>query len=65
MRYGFRINSQEGSHVKLRRYSDSGEEQNLMVPRHRQIDTGTLRAIYRQAIKYIPERLLRRDFYTD
>ena len=65
LRYGFRITSQEGSHVKLRRYSEAGEEQNVMVPRHRQIDTGTLRAIYRQAIKHIPERQLRRDFYTD
>ena len=36
-----------------------------MVPRHREIDTGTLRAIYRQAIRYIPEQSLRGDFYTD
>ena len=49
----------------MRRFSETGEEQNLMVPRHREIDTGTLRAIYRQAIQYIPERQLRRDFYTD
>jgi predicted RNA binding protein YcfA (HicA-like mRNA interferase family) len=64
-RFGFEIVSQEGSHVKLRRYPDSGDEQNIMVPRHRDIDTGTLRAIYRQAIQHIPERQLRRDFYTD
>ena len=65
LRYDLRIVSQEGSHVKLRRYSEAGEEQNLMVPRHRQIDLGTLRAIYRHAVRYIHERQLRRDFYTD
>lgn len=65
VRHGFRVISQQGSHIKLRRISPRGEEQNLMVPRHREIDTGTLRAIYRQAIRYIPEQSLRGDFYTD
>ena len=65
LQHGFRIVSQEGSHIKLRRFSPEGEEQNLMVPRHREIDTGTLRSIYRRAIRYMPEHELRRDFYTD
>lgn len=29
------------------------------------MDTGTLRAIYRQALAYIPEAELRSHFYTE
>ena len=47
--FGFFILSQRGSHIKLRRISQAGEKQTLTVTNHRQLDTGTCRAIFRQA----------------
>ena len=52
--FGFAVISQKGSHVKLRRVAVSGEKQTLTVPRHRELDPGTCRAILRQASRYIP-----------
>ncbi len=59
--FGFRIHSQRGSHAKLRRES----AESLTVPCHAEIDRGTLLAIYRQALRFIPEKQLRPHFYTD
>ncbi len=64
-RFGFIIQAQRGSHVKLRRIGPTGEKQTLTIPRHQELDTGTLRAILRQASQYIPEPELRPFFYTD
>lgn len=63
-RFGFAINSQRGSHVKLQRVTDAGDKQTLTIPNHSELDTGTCRAIYRQAIRYIPEHDLRPLFYA-
>jgi predicted RNA binding protein YcfA (HicA-like mRNA interferase family) len=63
--FGFIIQSQAGSHVKLRRIGPYGQKQILTIPGHRELDTGTLRAIFRQASRYIPEEDLRRHFYTE
>jgi predicted RNA binding protein YcfA (HicA-like mRNA interferase family) len=63
--FGFAVHAQRGSHVKLRRVGSGGTAQTLTIPRHREIDTGTLRAIIRQASRYIPEDELRPHFYTD
>ena len=63
--FGFVVHSQRGSHVKLRRIGPVGEKQTLTIPRHRELDTGTLRAIFRQASRYIPSDELRSHFYTD
>ncbi|MGB3204966.1 MAG: type II toxin-antitoxin system HicA family toxin [Crinalium sp.] len=60
--FGFQIHSQKGSHIKLKRLGVTGEE-TLTVPNHRELDTGTCRAIYRQATKYIPESELYSYFY--
>ena len=60
--FGFQVYSQRGSHVKLRRVSETGKE-TLTVPNHRQLDPGTCRAIYRQACRYITEADLFRYFY--
>ncbi len=60
--FGFQIHSQKGSHIKLKRSGVTGEE-TLTVPSHRELDTGTCRAIYRQATKYIPESELYSYFY--
>ena len=43
---GFRIRRQEGSHIILRRNDPFAQ---LVVPDHRELDRGTLRAIIRQA----------------
>ncbi|CAG0933097.1 hypothetical protein TFLX_02901 [Thermoflexales bacterium] len=37
----------------------------LTVPNHAELDTGTTRAILRQATRYISEDELRPYFYTD
>ncbi|MBW4536698.1 MAG: type II toxin-antitoxin system HicA family toxin [Pleurocapsa minor HA4230-MV1] len=46
----------------MRRIGISGKE-TLTVPNHRQLDTGTCRAIYRQACRYISESDLFHYFY--
>ena len=63
--FGFETHSQQGSHVKLRRITVTGEKQTLTIPIHVELDAGTLRAIIRQASRYIPESELRPPFYTD
>ncbi|NLF41664.1 MAG: type II toxin-antitoxin system HicA family toxin [Bacteroidales bacterium] len=63
-RYGFEVVSQKGSHVKLKRFIDN-KSQTLTIPNHKEIDTGTLRAIFNQASQYIDPEILRNDFYTE
>lgn len=43
---GFKVKRQHGSHIVLRRDQPFTQ---LVVPDHRELDTGTLRAIIRQA----------------
>ena len=62
--FGFAVHSQRGSHVKLSRTASPGQRQTLTVPNHRELDTGTLQAIFRQASRFIPEDQLRPHFYT-
>jgi predicted RNA binding protein YcfA (HicA-like mRNA interferase family) len=59
--FGFHRVSQKGSHVKLRRVKN-GSKQTLTIPVHKEIDRGTLRAIYSQAQRYLPEEDLRGHF---
>jgi len=63
--FGFSIFSQRGSHIKLRRITESGEKQSLTIANHSQLDTGTCRAILRQASRYISADELKPYFYTD
>lgn len=65
MGFGFRVYSQRGNHVKLRRTTAAGMAQTLTVPRHRQLDVGTLQAIFRQASRFIPGDQLREEFYSN
>lgn len=60
---GFEVQAQKGSHVKLRRVGPNGERQTLTIPNHPELDTGTLRAIIRQASRYIAQDELQRRFY--
>lgn len=63
--FGFMTCDQRGSHIKLRRLTPDGMKQTLTIPNHRELDTGTARAILRQAARYIPEDQLRPHFYAD
>ena len=63
--FGFAVYSQRGSHPKLRRVTADGEKQTLTVPTYRGLDAGTLRAIFRQASRHVPETELRPHFWTD
>lgn len=58
---GFVVHSQKGSHVKLRRIAGD-ETQTLTIPKHRELDTGTLRAIVRQAGRFLPDAWLKDHF---
>jgi predicted RNA binding protein YcfA (HicA-like mRNA interferase family) len=49
---GIRVAGQQGSHIKLVRESPSGR-QVLTIPAHRELDIGTLRAIIRQAGRFV------------
>ncbi|NLF57456.1 MAG: type II toxin-antitoxin system HicA family toxin, partial [Candidatus Hydrogenedens sp.] len=60
---GFEVVSQKGSHVKLRRTGPNGEQQTLTVPNHTELDTGTLRAIIRQATRHVTMDEIQRHFY--
>ena len=62
--FAFTIHSQKGSHVKLRRMVE-GRKQTLTIPVHEEMENGTLRAIIRQASRYIPESDMHSHFYTD
>jgi predicted RNA binding protein YcfA (HicA-like mRNA interferase family) len=64
-RFGFQPISQHGSHVKLRRTLRGGAHQTLTIVLHDELDKGTARAIYRQALRFITESELRPHFYSD
>jgi len=52
--FGFEVISQRGSHMKLRRTGLDGRREVLTIPAYRQLDTGTCRALLRQASRFIP-----------
>ena len=62
---GFEVGSMRGSHAKLVRITATGERQALTVPMHSQLAIGTVRAIYRQAARFIPMAELRSEFFSD
>jgi predicted RNA binding protein YcfA (HicA-like mRNA interferase family) len=64
-RLGFEVVATRGSHAKLRRRTADGQAQTLTLPLHRDLDLGTIRAIYRQATRFVPEADLRPWFYDD
>ena len=63
-KFGFSVHSQRGIHVKLRRIPSSGETQSLTIVMHDELDVGTLRAILRQASRFISEDQLKKEFYS-
>lgn len=63
--FGFHVDDQRGSHVKLRRATPDGSRQTLVVPNHDDLDKGTLLAIFRQASRFIPVADLRPHFFAE
>jgi predicted RNA binding protein YcfA (HicA-like mRNA interferase family) len=63
-RLGFATISQRGSHVKLRRIAVAGNKETLTIPLHQELDLGTLRAIVRQAGRYLSESEIAGVFYA-
>jgi predicted RNA binding protein YcfA (HicA-like mRNA interferase family) len=63
--FGFEVVATQGSHAKLRRVNPEGVTQTLTVPLHKDLDLGTVRAIYRQAARYVPEAELNAWFYGE
>jgi predicted RNA binding protein YcfA (HicA-like mRNA interferase family) len=63
VKFGFSVERQKGSHVKLKRTVD-GSRQTLTIPRHQELDKGTIKAIYNQARQYVAEGELKKNFYT-
>ncbi|TSC67782.1 MAG: hypothetical protein CEO19_51 [Parcubacteria group bacterium Gr01-1014_73] len=61
---GFLVSGQKGSHIKLVRVSFLGR-QVLTVPNHKELDRGTLSAIFNQAKRFVPEGELIKHFYSD
>lgn len=65
MHFGFNVASQKGSHIKLQRMLENNTRQILTIPGHAELDKGTIKAIYRQALRYISESELKSYFYTE
>jgi len=63
--FGFRRVSQRGSHVKLVRVGPRGQREVLTVPDHADLDRGTLRAIFRQAARFVSVDELHPYFYHE
>lgn len=61
--FGFEVVKQTGSHIKMSRIF-SGQTQTLVIPNHFSIAKGTLKEIYLQALVYIPEKALKKLFYS-
>lgn len=62
-KFGFQPVSQKGSHVKVRRLAEEGP-QSLTVPLHKELDKGTIKAIFNQASRYVPSQELKFYFYN-
>jgi predicted RNA binding protein YcfA (HicA-like mRNA interferase family) len=62
--FGFELHNQKGSHIKLRRIAET-QKQTLVIPNHKVVDKGTLKAIIRQSSKYISFEKLKEHFYSD
>jgi len=63
--FGFSVAAQRGSHIKLVRILPDKTRQTLTIPNHPELDKGTIKAIYRQALRYIPEEELKSYFYSE
>ena len=62
-RFGFVVESQKGSHVKLVRLKRP-DRQVLLISNHKELKTGATVGIFKQAIRYVPESELREHFFS-
>ena len=62
--FGFEVVATRGSHAKLCRVLEDGTRQILTVPLHRELAPGTLRAIVRQASRFVEPAELRPYFFV-
>lgn len=63
-KFGFVVYDQTGSHIKLRR-AVLNVNQTLVIPNHKNIAKGTIKAIFNQSSKYISESELFPFFYNN
>ena len=63
--FGFSVVSIRGSYAKLKREAEARPPQVLTVPLHRELAPGTIQAIYRQALRFVPEEELRPHFFGE
>ena len=61
--FGFEVVSIRGSHAKLKREIEGSPSQILTVPLHKELAPGTVHAIYRQALRFVPEEELHPRFF--
>ena len=61
--FGFTVENQRGSHVKLSRL-EHGNRQVLLISNHKELKTGAIVGIFKQATRYVAESELRGHFYT-
>jgi len=62
--FDFAIENQRGSHIKLSRF-ENNDKQVLLISNHKELKTGSVVGIFRQAARYISESELRKYFYAD
>lgn len=62
--FNFEAIDQRGSHIKLRRVVND-INQTLTIPNHKELDKGTLKAIFNQSSKYISISELTPQFYNE
>lgn len=62
--FSFEVVSQKGSHIKLSRYTRLGK-QVLVIPNHKTLKKGTVKAIFTQASRFVPSEELQKYFYTE
>ena len=63
--FGFGIESQKGSHLKLARVTASGAREIITVPSHKNLRKGTAKAIFNQVSRFVSQEDLRPHFYTE
>ncbi len=60
----FYLERMKGSHMVMKRL-DKEQKQILIIPNHKIISKGTLKAVISQAERYISIENLKKFFYTD
>ncbi|NMB40136.1 MAG: type II toxin-antitoxin system HicA family toxin [Parcubacteria group bacterium] len=65
IKLGFFVVGQKGSHVKLRRIMSNNDRQTLTIPKHKNLDKGTLNAIIQQSSIYISSEEIQKYFYIN